>query len=61
MALTVTGNPTPEELAAVVALLVTSGGAAQEPPAPVRSAWNDRRALLRQPLRRGPGAWRASH
>jgi hypothetical protein len=60
MNLTVTGNPTPEELAAVVALLATTGGEAEEPPAPAQSAWNDRAALLRQPLRRGPGAWRAS-
>jgi hypothetical protein len=57
----VTGNPTPEELAAVVTLLASRGGAAAEPepePEPV-SHWNDRAAALRAPLHPGHGAWRS--
>ena len=55
----VRGNPSPEELAAVVAVLMTRGGAAPEPEPAAPSRWNDRASLLRGPLRRGPGAWRA--
>jgi hypothetical protein len=56
------GNPSPEEIAAVVAVLAarlgraggaTAGGAA-------RSGWPDRSRLLRGQLSRGPRAWRAS-
>jgi hypothetical protein len=55
----VRGNATPEELAAVVALLAArSGGAAEEAPAPVRSRWGA--PQLRGPLPHGPGAWQAS-
>ena len=55
--LAVRGRPTPEELAAVVAVLSARGGPAEEPEAPPRSRWNDRWALLRQPLQGGPGSW----
>lgn len=56
----VRGNPTDEEVAALLAV-VSALGAQQEPapPAP-RSAWADRRNLVREPLAHGPGAWRAS-
>ena len=57
---TVTGNPTPEELAAVIAVVASSGGAVEEPEAPPVSRWADKAAVLRQPLRHGPGAWRAT-
>ena len=55
----VSGTATPEELAAVVAVLVASSGApaAPEPPA-APSLWS--RPQLREPLHAGPGAWRAS-
>ena len=55
----ISGNPTPEELAAVIALVTArSGGmAADAPPAP-RSLWS--RPQLRSTLQHGPGAWRAS-
>jgi hypothetical protein len=56
----VRGNPTPEELGAVVALLAArsaAGGVAEEP-APTRSLWAT--PQLRTPLAHGPGAWRAS-
>ncbi|MDX6220098.1 MAG: Acyl-CoA carboxylase epsilon subunit [Frankiales bacterium] len=53
------GDATPEELAAVVALLAASGGGeAPEEPAPP-SVWG--RPQLRAPLPApGPGAWVAS-
>lgn len=50
----VRGDPSPEELAAVVAVLAAraSAGSATPPPAPP-NGW-------RRPLDRGPGAWRQS-
>jgi hypothetical protein len=53
----VRGNPTPEELAALIAVVRARGGEV-EAPAPHRSLWG--RPALRQPLHTGPGAWRAS-
>jgi len=58
----VRGDPTPEELAAVVVVL--AGRAGQAGAAPARSApsshWAAKSRLLRAPLAPGPGAWRAS-
>jgi hypothetical protein len=56
----VRGEPDDVEVAALTAALValSAGGEKTEPPA--RSRWSDRGALLRVPLRHGPGAWRAS-
>ena len=57
----VRGNPTPEELAALVAVLMARSGEAETAPARTRSAWSDRsRQLLRHPMSPGPGAWRRS-
>ena len=62
----VSGHPSPEELAALTAVVATRLAARQraavsQPPArPARSAWLDRAALTRAPLRPGPGAWRRS-
>jgi hypothetical protein len=55
------GDATPEEIAALVAVLLVRS-ATGEPPArtPARSAWSDRSRLLRRPLQPGPGAWRRS-
>ena len=53
----VRGNPTPEELAALIAVVASRGGAEPEP-TPARSLWA--RPVLRTPLPTGPGAWRAS-
>ena len=58
----ITGNPTPEEVAAVTVVLTALSGGGEEavaPPARV-GGWADRGAGLRQPLPRGAGAWRAS-
>jgi hypothetical protein len=57
------GDPTDEELAALVAVLAArqSAIAASAPHMPaVRSAWADPARRLRRPHRHGPGAWRAS-
>ena len=59
------GNPTAEELAALVTVIAArarqqaAAGARGGPPAP--SAWADRARLVRRPLYPGPGAWRASN
>ncbi len=58
----VRGTPDDEELAALTAV-VASVAAAGDAPAPTRartSHWADRAALVRQPLPKGPNAWRAS-
>jgi len=55
----VRGEPTPEQLAALIAVVgarASSGSADEEPPA--RSRWAD--PVLRTPLSPAPGAWRAS-
>jgi hypothetical protein len=59
----VKGDPTPEELAALVAVVASmAAGAAetasrQERPRP---EWSARHRALRGTHRHGPGAWRAS-
>ena len=58
----VRGRATPEELAAVIAVLAAAGAGADAdspPPAPV-SAWTDRARLVRAPVSTGPAGWRAS-
>ena len=54
----VRGNPSPEELAAVVVLLTAASGGAASPEPEVRSLWAA--PQLRGALHAGPGAWRAS-
>ncbi len=58
----VRGDPTPEEIAALVAVLsarlhrpgqARAGGAA-------RYGWSSRSRMVRSPVSRGPGGWRAS-
>jgi hypothetical protein len=57
----VSGEPTPEELAALLVVVTARSGASVEPAGPEPpSPWTSRRALLRRPLHPGPGAWRAS-
>ncbi len=56
------GDATPEEIAALVAVLAMRA-AGDEAPGPDRSApgfWADRASQLRRPLSPGPGAWRRS-
>jgi hypothetical protein len=56
----VRGEPTDEELAALVAVMSTLTAEPPRKPARPRSAWSDRRVLVRAALTHGPGAWRAS-
>jgi hypothetical protein len=56
----ITPGTTPEEVAAIVAVLAALGGGdATPPPTPAR-AWNTPRRLHRRTFPSGPGAWRAS-
>lgn len=54
----VRGNPTAEELGAVVALLAARSASGDDIEPEERPLWG--RPSLRQPLHAGPGAWRAS-
>jgi hypothetical protein len=56
------GDATPEEIAAVVAALLSASAAsdAPPPPRPAPSAWSDRSRLLRRPVHPGSDAWRRS-
>ena len=54
----VRGNPSPQELAALVAVVAARASAAAEPEPRARPLWG--RPVLRPVLTPGPGAWRAS-
>jgi hypothetical protein len=57
------GDATPEEIAAVVAVLLARSAASDASSSsarPLPSAWADRSRLLRRPVHAGPGAWRRS-
>jgi hypothetical protein len=49
-----------EEIAALLAVVLTRTGTTPDDEQPSTSAWSERAALLRRPHRPGPGAWRAS-
>lgn len=54
-----TPSATPEDVAAVVAVLAGAGSGAAEPEKP-RSRWASPGRRVRQPMSSGPGAWVAS-
>jgi hypothetical protein len=56
----VRGEPTAEELAALVAVLAARAAAGAGGRPRPRSAWADPATRLRMPLRPGPAAWRRS-
>jgi hypothetical protein len=59
----VKGSPSAEEIAAAVVALITARAAPAGPAEPrrlIRSPWSSRSRLLREPLPRGTGGWRAS-
>ena len=58
----VRGQPSAEELAALVAVIAgRAAGAVDEPAAaPKASGWTDRSRNMRSPGRPSPGGWRAS-
>ena len=58
----VSGDASPEEIAALIAVFrarVCTAAPADVPPAP-RSAWADHAHRLRTPQPHGPGVWRRS-
>lgn len=60
-AIRVHGRATPEEVAALVAVLsVVSAGGDDPEPRQNGSGWASHRAALRTPVPHGPGAWRTS-
>jgi hypothetical protein len=58
----VRGDATPEEIAALVAVLLARSADAGAPgqARSVSGSWADRSRQLRRPLSPGPGAWRRS-
>jgi hypothetical protein len=60
----VKGDPTPEELAALVAVIAARNAAATNAAAPtkpkIRSKWGHPAELVRKPHRVGPDQWRRS-
>ena len=56
----VRGEPTPEELAGLLAVLGARNSSGGPTAAAVRSAWGDPAVLVRQPLVPGPGRWTRS-
>jgi hypothetical protein len=57
----VRGDATPEEVAALLALLSAASAGGDAKPAPRHtSQWGSRERGVRRPPQPGPGAWRAS-
>ena len=57
----VRGEPTPDELAALVAVVAAAAGGSDEPPPrPRHGRWSDPAAGLRTAVVVGPGAWQAT-
>ena len=55
----VRGQPSAEELAALIAVMTARAGS-RPAPSHAPSAWTDRSRLVRRPVSAGPAAWRAS-
>jgi hypothetical protein len=56
----VKGNPTEEELAALLMVLRGRASSAEAPDTPANNGWSAYWRSLRAPIRPGPGVWRAS-
>jgi hypothetical protein len=56
----VRGDATPEELAALVAVVAALGSAGGEPPRPRVPEWSAHHRKMRRSLPHGPGGWRSS-
>ena len=57
----VRGEPTPEELAVLIALAGAAGDSGSaEPEPPARGRWNDPAGTFRRTALAGPGGWRAA-
>jgi Acyl-CoA carboxylase epsilon subunit len=59
-AIAVRGDATPEQLAALVAVLSAASGGDEPASDGSSSAWATRTAAMRRPVSHGPGAWRTS-
>ena len=59
-AIVVHGGATPEQLAALVAVLSAASGGDEPASEQSGSTWAAHTVALRQPLSHGPGAWRTS-
>jgi hypothetical protein len=59
----VRGNPTPEEIAALTAVVTVAAAASDDSlgSAAARGRWSDPALTHRRPLLPGPGAWRSAH
>lgn len=56
----VIGDASPEQVAALVAVLSSAGGGEPEEPSGPASRWASRERLVRAPVHPAPGAWRAA-
>jgi hypothetical protein len=56
----VKGDPTPEELAALVAVVAALGSGGTEPPRRPTPEWSAHHRKMRRSLPHGPGGWRSS-
>jgi Acyl-CoA carboxylase epsilon subunit len=56
----VKGDPTPEELAVLTAVVAASGGKSVPASRERRGGWNDPMVLHRREIVQGPNAWRAA-
>lgn len=54
----ISGNPSAEDLAAIVAIV--SSRSVQVEPEPIRFEWNNPQHLVRTPHHFGPGVWAGS-
>jgi hypothetical protein len=54
------GDPTDEELAALIAVLASRTAVEPTPPGPRRSEWASPARAVRRTHRHGPGGWRAA-
>ena len=59
-AIVVRGDATPEQLAALVAVLSAASGDDEPASEGTSSTWATRTAAMRRPVSHGPGAWRTS-
>jgi hypothetical protein len=59
-AIVVHGDATPEQLAALVAVLSTASGGDEPASDGSTSTWAAHSAAMRHPVNHGPGAWRTS-
>jgi len=60
MELSIQGNPTPEQAAAIVAVVTSLSASVAPTPERTLDLWAAKGRMTRPSVRPGPGAWRAS-